>query len=300
MTGLTSLLTDSVKSLFGHPVQLERALQKHGDISVDLTATKSADAKGVIRWHELGEKAHMHRPDQGWLLGWKMKDGIWQSYDHFSYNLSNLLVEETEEDWGCDIREVEGLSASKATLKDFSSLDDLAVRECFDLIQNVSLEGLESLLGNREIRINKGTPTTDHLKQYAWDGRLHLINDGGSHHFAAARYIAGQLNTPVPLSVKLEEINLSHKAVEGLREEFALYAIKSCPILLGDMMDALRAYDAAFCLMDLPAPFLGEKVIMLPKDVARSVEASKFLAQAGLPELGAHLEELCEKQTFRL
>jgi hypothetical protein len=71
-------------------------------------------------------------------------------------------------------------------------------------------------------------------------------------------------------------------------------------VLFGEMMDALRSYEAGFCLMDLPNPFINNKVFMLPKNSSRSVAASKFLAQAGLPELGAHLAELCDNQKFIL
>lgn len=300
MPGIPTLLTNAVKSIFGHPVELERVLTKYGDISVDLTPSQNADANSVIRWEELGVGAHPHGRDQGWVLGWHRHGDVWQSYDHHSANMESIMVEDSDDDWACDIRLVEGLSAPKSELKDFSTLDHMAESACLGLIEDVSPEGLAKNLAWSEIRIVNQKNTTDHFRHYAWDGRIHLINDGGSHHFAAARFLAGKLNAPVQLTGRLKDINLSHKAVQGLREEFDMYPIKDCQMLFGEIMDALRSYDAGFCLMDLPRPFQNNKVIMLPKDIARSVAASKFLAQAGLPELGAHLEDLCDKQKFIL
>ena len=300
MSGLPNLLTNAVKSIFGHPVALERVLNKHGDISVDLTPAQNASANCVIRWEELGMGAHPHGRGQGWVLGWSMQGGVWQSYDYHSANLESIMVQDSSDDWTCDIRLVEGLSASKSELKDFLTLDHMAEGACRGLIEEVSPDGLEKNLAWSEIRILNQKNTTDHFRHYAWDRRIHLINDGGSHHFAAARYLAGKLNMPVPLTGRLKEYNLSYKHVQGLRAEFDMYPIKDSPELFGEMMDALRSFDASYCLMDLPFPFINNKVFMLPKNSSRSVAASKFLAQAGLPELGAHLAELCDKQEFIL
>jgi hypothetical protein len=300
MTSIPNLLTNALKSIFGHPVALERVLNKYGDISVDLTPEQNVSANSVIRWEELGIGAHPHGRSQGWVLGWGMQGGVWQSLDYQSANLASIMVQDSSDDWACDIRLVEGLSASKSELKDFLTLDQMAEVACQGLIEDVSPEGLAKNLAWSEIRIVNQKNTTDHFRHYAWDRRIHLINDGGSHHFAAARYLAGKLNTPVQLTGRLKDYNLSSKHVQGLREEFDMYPIKNCQELFGDIMDALRDFDASFCLMDLPSPFSNNKVFMLPKHVPRSVAASKFLAQAGLPELGAHLEDLCDKQTFIL
>lgn len=300
MTGIPTLLKDTVKSIFGQPVELERVLKEYGDISVDLTPSQNADSNSVVHWEELGMGAHPHGRGQGWVLGFRVHGDAWHAYEYYSANLESIMVEDTSVDWGCDIRLVEGLSASKSELKDFLTLDHMAEGACRGLIEEVSPDGLEKNLAWSEIRIVNQKNTTDHFRHYAWDRRIHLINDGGSHHFAAARYLAGKLNMPVPLTGRLKEYNLSYKHVQGLREEFDMYPIKDCQVLFGAMMDALRSFDAGFCLMDLPRPFSNNKVFMLPKSISRSVVASKFLAQAGLPELGAHLAALCEKQEFIL
>ena len=300
MQKIGMFLADSIKGVFGHPAALERALLEHGDISLDLTPKQDVDATNVIRWHELGENAHPHRRARGWVMGWHRNGSIWESYDHHSSNLESIMVEDSEDHWGCDIRVVEALSASKSELKDYPTLDAFAEGSCKIFIQDETDEGLAKNLNWSEIRIIHREKTSDHFRHYAWDGRVLLINSGGSHHFIAARYIAGKLGVPVPLTGRLSEFNLSHKAVQGLCEEFDMYPIKNCSHLFGDMMDALRSFDAAFCLMKLPRPFSDSRVFMLPKDEPRSVQASKFLAKAGLLELGAHLQELCNKQKFIL
>lgn len=300
MSGFTTRLKDAVKSLAGHPVELEHVLKKFGDISVNIEQPKNVDANGVIHWAELGMDAHHRNTDQGWVRGWRLRGGEWQSYDYHSHGLSELCVEDVEENWICDIGAVEQLSDLTPELKEFTSLNELAQKACAELIENVSEEGVNEIIACAEIRIIHQESSKDHFRRFAWDGRIQLINQGGSRHFAAARYIAGELNATFQLSATIQEMSLKPKAVHALHDEFDMFPVKNDPAMLEELMEALRAFGAEFCFMDLPSPFVGEKVIMLPKVVDRSVKTSKFLAQAGLSEMGSHLADLCGHQTFVL
>lgn len=45
------------------------------------------------------------------------------------------------------------------------------------------------------------------------------MNDGGSHHFSAARYISSRLNVPVPLKARLYIYGVNEYAVAGLKRD---------------------------------------------------------------------------------
>ena len=49
------------------------------------------------------------------------------------------------------------------------------------------------------------------------------MNDGGSHHFAGAAFIARSIGVPVPLSSALEVYALNAEAVQWLTSNFAIF-----------------------------------------------------------------------------
>ncbi|CAM5427238.1 putative protein OS=Stutzerimonas stutzeri OX=316 GN=CXK94_17845 PE=4 SV=1 [Stutzerimonas stutzeri] len=78
-------------------------------------------------------------------------------------------------------------------------MDDMVVRNSPEMIDEISPAKLAKNLAWDEIRIISHVDH-DYFATWAWDGRVFLMNSGGSHHFAAAKYIAARLEQPVELT----------------------------------------------------------------------------------------------------
>lgn len=229
-------------------------------------------------------------------MGWKQRD---------SYSSGSFLLHRPEyaqlgqcqmtDDWRCDITDVDGFAASKSELADFTSTDQMVATNSRDMIDAITHEKLAKNLAHREIRIIH-SPGSDHFRRYAWDGRLFLINSGGSHHFAAAKYIAGRLPESVPLRGQLQTYSLNALAIASLRRDFEMFVISDAtPISLG-FHDAMVAFRATWLWHPMPRPFADAKAILLPKAERRSMLVAERLRRAGVADLGAHLAHLAATQ----
>lgn len=229
-------------------------------------------------------------------MGWKSSGGHYESFQIQRPEYSQLAHCEVTNDWQCDITDVLGFSMSKSDLTAFPNMDAMVETNSREMINEITPAKLARNLAHREIRIIHSPGTTDHFARHLWDGRLFLMNDGGSHHFAAARYIAARLGTPVPLRGKLRTYALNPLAIASLRRDFEMYAIADTAELCNGFHDAMRAYKATWLSHPLPAPLDNVKAILLPKSEPRSMRASATLDAAGAFNLGQHLAALCVRQ----
>lgn len=131
----------------------------------------------------------------------------------------------------CDITDVHGFSASKSDLRDFGHTDEMVEANSRAMIDQITPAKLAENIAHREIRIIHNPDTSDHFTRYLWDGRLWLMNDGGSHHMAAAKYIAARLRQPVTLTGKLYTYSLNAVAIASLRREFEMFVINDEPVI---------------------------------------------------------------------
>ncbi len=188
MKALLKNVTESFLEDFGHPVKLIRLLEEHPDICVSLDAPAPCiDAYSVAPWHELGKSKHLYGPprERGTLMGWTQRKHSYGSFILHRPEYSQIAQRAMVEDWGCDITDVQGFAGSKSELRNFASTDQMVETNSPDMIDSISPAKLAENLAHREIRIIHA-PGIDYFQRYAWDGRLFLINSGGSHHFAAA------------------------------------------------------------------------------------------------------------------
>lgn len=98
-----------------------------------------------------------------------------------------------------NISDVAGLSASKAPLEDYCTMQQFVEKDCrifFELTE----DSLNRNLAHQEIRILHREKPSDHFKMYGWSDKLFLSNSGGSHHFASAQYIAKHLSINIPIA----------------------------------------------------------------------------------------------------
>ena len=137
----------------------------------------------------------------------------------------------------------------------------------------------------------------DYFRYHDWDGRVCLINCGGSHHFATARYLAGVARQPVELNGPLKGYRLNPAAVTALTDEYMLFAITKDPVLWHELFESMRALQATYFTGDLPRPHAGGRVLLLPRRESRSLAAAKGLLRAGVPNLGDVLHQLLHRQT---
>lgn len=235
----------------------------------------------------------------GELLGFGLEPDGYRSHWRSVPALA-ALASTTTQQVECDIRDVTGLAACKSPLAPYGTLDAFAEERCANLIEPSTPEALARLLAWSEIRILRGG---DHLRAFAYEpDALFLCNAGGGHHFAAARYVAGRLGAPVPLSGRLERVELNDAAVEALRREFEIFLLdpgageQTAAVCEVTLTDGLRAIGATYYLRSLPPPLSQCRAVFLPRDDARSLRAARAFRESGVTDLGAHLQRLVEKQ----
>lgn len=299
---LLKTIIDGIREDFGQPVSLMRLLAEHPEIRVSLDTPPPCIAAGsVVQWHELGAAPHTSYPrrERGTLLGWKLHG----KHHYSSFTLHRPEYEqiescETDDHWTCDITDVHGFSASKSELRNFASTDMMVETNSGDMIDTITHEKLAENLAHDEIRIIH-SPGSDHFVRYLWDGRLFLINSGGSHHFAAAKYIAARLPESVMLRGKLKSYGLNALAIASLRRDFEMFVISDETQVSLDFHQAMTAFRATWLWHHLPRPFDEAKAILLPKNEARSMRVANLLRQAGVVDLGQHLADLASQQSWR-
>ena len=162
-----------------------------------------------------------------------------------------------------------------------------------EMIDQLSEAKLDENLSHSEIRILRHN-SSDYFARYRWDGRIFLVNSGGSHHFAAARYIASRIEKKIPLRGKLKTFSLNTDVVKGFLRDFNIYVINKNSHEA--FRKTLESFKATFLWQDMPVPYQDTRAIVLPKNEKRSFCISNVLYHAGVFDLGALFSVLCERQ----
>jgi hypothetical protein len=291
--GLLQTIINGLLDDFGYPATVRHMLAKYNgagaeapDICVSLELPRSIAVSSVPAWHELSGSL----TDGGVLRGWHAERGGY--YTSFHANLpeyKRLAKEHTVHNWECDITQVDGFSSSKSKLGDFQTTDEMVEANSQKMISPIDQAKLDENLAHKEIRIIHDPKTSDCFAQYRWDKRTWLLNSGGSHHFAAAKYIAARLGVKVPLKGKLRTYELDIASLQALRTKFEMFAISDDSFVSNAFNDAMRAFKATWLWHDLPRPYRGVRAILLPKDEPRSQRVAAELRRVGVIDLGSHL-----------
>lgn len=263
-------------------------------ISLDLTACISASS--VPRWHEFGFPKD-HCTPLGTLNGWR--SGYGGSWDRFAISrqeYTHFCLCEITSEWSCDITDINGFSNSKSELSSYISTDELVESKSRELINEITPENLKKNLLHPEIRIIHCSKTNDHFARFLWDGRLWLMNDGGSHHTAAAKYISARLGQSVRLTGELRTYSLNESAIASLRHDFEMFVISYDSEFYNNFFDQMEAYKATWLSHGMPHPYNHYRVILLPRTCPRSMKVSIELHKASVLDLGKYLSELSESQ----
>ncbi|MFC5511147.1 DUF6685 family protein [Massilia jejuensis] len=299
MNKIIQAITDTVRSTLGHPVHVERFLASRPDFRVPaVRSSNSIDFDSVPKWETFGETGGGTGPAkarQAILMGWRLQNGRYSDYRVAGPALNNLVKKVVVDDWKCDLQDLHGFSNSKSDLRTFVSTDDMVVANSQEMIEDVSLAGLQTNLAHDQISVTGWRAGSDWLHVHQWDGRMYLVNDGGSHHLAAAKYIAARIQAPVELMAPLHYHSIDPDAVAALRAEYDIYVVSHEAEVSNIFFSAMEDDGATWFWRDLPEPYWGERAIFLPRAEPTSLKVSQAFQAAGFEELGAHLEEIANR-----
>ncbi|WP_406682570.1 hypothetical protein QRX37_24085 (plasmid) [Escherichia coli] len=94
--------------------------------------------------------------------------------------------------------------ASKSEMYDIGDIYEFPLLRCPGLVTPVNEEHLRENMQYWELRLHRMR-----FAEYPWTERkLYWLNEGGSHHFAAARYQACRLGISVPLTGRLSLLQI--------------------------------------------------------------------------------------------
>lgn len=290
-TSLLHSLVDSVQEDFGFPAGLARSLKQQPWERVELSGSKqSINIDDLPQWHQLARQdASMA---QGFVKGWRSQNGFYSSEDTLIPALNSVGLRVEHQDWECDISAVEGLAASRHGLSQFETLEDLVTQNAPHLIAQVTEEALAENLAHSGVRIVNDPKTSDCFVTHSWDRRVFLSNAGGSHHFAAAQYIAKRLGKKVPLSGRRVHYLLNHSAVRQIYSEYELFAFSFDGTFGGPFFDGMNDLRATWSHFALPSPFENHIAVLLPRGERRSARVAKLMHEAGATDLGRYLLNL--------
>ncbi|MBH4098086.1 hypothetical protein I5M83_22120 [Pseudomonas aeruginosa] len=296
MRQLASSVVRWIRDDLGYPASLHHVLRSAQVRAASLPEVPfSIAASSVVRWNEWGSICDGRGPRfaAGEMLGWREIGGHYSSFYLTRDDLARIGTREVRDLWECEIQDVVGLSSSKSELRDFTSLDDLVEANSRSMIEPVSAETLDRNLAWSEIRILHRDSTSDHFACYRWDGRLFLMNAGGSHHFAAARYIASRLCRRIPLRGRLVVYGLNRSSIASLARDYEIFVIPNEPASYLAFHDAMTACRATYLHRALPRPYGDRRAVFLPRSELRSSRVADLLRNEGFFDLGAHLQMLC-------
>jgi hypothetical protein len=287
-----------IQTCLGRPVRLQKLLKKHPELSADIgPRSQSISAEAVAKWQNWGQLALRYADfTPVHLLGWRMKGGRY-CRSVISRDVLSQLVSCTEQpDWQTDIQKVTGLASSKSNLHAFFSLDQMVLTQAPELVDEISQMRLQTLLAHDELSAMRKANRTDFFVRYLWDERLFLMNDGGSHHFAAAQFVAKQLQQPVILQGVLYVYAIDEDVLNALRRDFDIFGFAAEDTLFCYFLNAMDSFAANFYWLALPPPYVDMPAIFLPKSNWRSRRASHELTKAGIFDIGEHLTACVNKQ----
>jgi hypothetical protein len=300
MKGLLRSIYQGVKKDLGFPVSLEQLLHEHPGVGLALAPPmRSIAFSSVVRWQEFGRGlptgGGAHR--NGTLQGRRIDtDGRYVDCSVHRAELDVLVLRDEVARWQCDIGAIDGFSRSRSRLRSFGSTDEFAESCAPELIERVDEARLFANLAHGDVRILHDAETTDYFCYHAWDSRLFLMNAGGSHRVAAAKYLARRLGMPVPLHGKLVTFRLNPSAIDSLGKDFAAFAISGEPQRWREFEAAVESTRASWFWLALPHPYKSGRAVFLPRSDARAMRVAQVLHDAEVADLIRHLAEIAGAQ----
>lgn len=234
----------------GHPAALERAIET-GQL-VPLPLKEPADTfwtRSVIYWHTWMESSPTSYRSRPYTLDYRKPgyDRRLESHDLPVPEVEQLVREDIVRTFSCDITDIRGISASKSGEYDITDIDEFPMKRCASFAEPVTAEHLQKNMRHGELRLDRMR-----FAEYTWTGRrFYWLNDGGSHHFGAARYQAARLNTPVLLTGTLYRYSVSLAMITALRNKWHMFLLQKEEVF-GSFYNAMNAFECPFGRCSLP------------------------------------------------
>jgi len=284
------VLNSFLKKLLYEP-QLTDYLHPEDYEQVSLLDTvETASCENIYRWDRLSCYASY------WY--WNV--------DHLSnrlvnfYELKNVFRSEDQESLTICLDQITMLSASKGDLRNAKDLEDFSLREepkrIPSWLDDISDEQLQRMMSHREIRISNNVATikqstSDRLATFSWQKGYALLNNGGSHHLAAAKFIAKRLSKEkeVRLTGSHTHYFLSLFNIRSLNNEYDLYLVPKNNTIYSSLIEYARATKASFGFISTEsvANIQGEIVFVLKQSVI-----GDELSAVGYQHIGHYLEHI--------
>ena len=274
-------------------------------LPISLSNPVNCNSETVIAWHRFGAVNNLGMPSRTTeLLGWHWHGDSYSSFNLAIPEIKSMVHHRVEKHFTLDIRDVDGLCASKENLSNFATLDAMAESTYVNLIESPTEDLLHENLSWHEIKINKDS-NNDYFEWHSWTNRIYLMNSGGSHHFAAARHNARKLRLLVPLTGKLNIYYLDPSVIDQLTAQYDIFAISGKHDSLNGLMDAMRSLRATYLWEHLPRPFNEHRALFLPKSKsplgvgnvpAKTAVIADILRAAGVTDLGEYLKTTAAQQ----
>lgn len=297
-------LFDSVREHFGYPATLDRMLTldrlaaDEASLRFPLDLPKPCVAMAsVVPWHNFAEARNswLHARVPGRLTGWRQSGrGDCRMFTIHRPDIIQLGQCEVIENWTCDITDVHGFSASKSDLWRFGTTDQMVETNSREMIDEISEAKLAENLAHRE-NSSILKPGINRFCRHAWDGRVFLINSNGSHHFAAAKYIAARLGKPVEVRGQLQAFSLDTRAIASLRRDFEIFVVAGAAAESTGFNQAMQAFGATWLWHPMPRPYQASTAVLLPRAEPRSLKVAELLRSAGVVDLGKHLSDIASR-----
>jgi len=287
------------EGIFAKPSRLVQLLQERPHMRVQIADVNAViDERSVVRWHEWGDPELLAWPHggRGLVTGWQDGNGAYETFKTTIPAFMAFAKCHSINEWACDIQDIYGFSNSDSNLQQFDNLDALVQKNARDLITVISPESLAKNLAHPGICILNCEKTTDHFVRFAWDRRLFLNNTGGSHHLAAARFIARRIGQRVRLPGTLRTYAVSEEAVGRLQADYDMFAISNDPASREAFHDAMSSFKATYFVHRLPTPVDDAIAVLLPRDETRSAMVASVMRDARMFDIGAHLALVCARQ----
>lgn len=290
-------ISEGVFHSLGRPARLKRAIASGQLIPYPIIAP--ADTfwlRSVVGWQDwmsLSVSAFHSRP---WTLHYR-RPGYLHRLESLPLavpEVQQLISKEYIPHFSCDITDIRGILVSKSMEHDIRDIDEFPIIRCKEMAEPVTEEHLKKNMRHQEIRLSNML-----FAEYPWaERRLYWLNDGGSHHFSAARYQARRLGIAVPITGTLCRYKVNVQMVSVLRNKWHLLVIPKDE-LFDIFFGVMDSFECAFGCSDLPPRMHDEnksgvalKLIWLDRDNPRANAVAAVLTRAGFPDFAKQLTRL--------
>lgn len=232
-------MLDKLLSFFSLKHDLYQKLKLEPEAKSSLTNIDNIDINGIFPFQRLSiDKSSID-----------IKGFMPNIFSMFSINatevckiadLFNPIFEcKTYPSYPIDISEIRAFTESKDNLNEYHDVDTFIKKTRPHYVQPITPDKLAEMMAHAEITlINSPEISIDTFSIFGWSPKLAICNNGGSHHLAAAQYIAKHLNQVVPIEAKTALYTLNETALNQFNEKYTAFALQS-----GELYSLLNAFN---------------------------------------------------------